>query len=256
MRYNLLTETTTPQSTTPVMQSDPRGIVSDSNPIPSNRSSNTWTIMVLIFVIVILSMSTAYLFVTRVPQKTTLPQKVEQPTPTHGTVTPSFTQVPEKSKQTYISTYANYQISYPDDWTAKSVEPGPPAFDLSPSSRGILLYPSTYNSPLEAKTYITVETDGPQNQAFPSYDDWLFDRTAKNTFFTVDDKSPSTFAGVAATTLSGNYDGYGYPAEITIIFFKSPDSKTYFSLTVTREKNTVHQSAIDEILMSFEFSKQ
>lgn len=153
----------------------------------------------------------------------------------------------------YTNVTYNYQLKYPADWKANSVEPGPGEVPLNQTSRGLVVYPKQYNSTATAKTYIQIETDGNWNLSAPSAQEWI--NPQREVFYTVTDRSNITYKNSPAAVIIGTYDGYGFPATISTTFLTSQDKKTYYSITVVAAKDESEQ-VVNQIASSFEFLNQ
>lgn len=237
----------------PALTNTPTLTNSDQS-VSTPKNGNFLTI--LLSVLLLVSVGAAGFFAYQVQNlKKQLNELQTQPTPTPLTSPEPVMEVddPTVDWKKYTNTAYNYEIKYPIDWTAKSTEPGPPAFDLVNNSRGFITYPNRYNSAGDAKTYITIETDGPQNLAYSSYEDWLT-KLSSSVFYNIESTTNIIFAGLQATLVSGSYDGYGFPASIKTIYLKSSNDNTYFSISVTNETGNTNQDTIDQILSTFEFT--
>jgi hypothetical protein len=219
----------------------------------SSQKTKKWLIPVCPIGVVVLALGTAGFFAYQNFQlkKAQTTSTLATPIPVSGL--PSSTPDPTVDWTTYTNTRFNYQIKYPSDWTARSTEPGPSAFELIDNSRGFITFPNIYSGESNAKTHITIETDGPQNLAFSSYEDWLT-KVSTSKFYKIESSTQGTFADVPATIVSGSYGGYGFPASIKTIHFQSADGKVYYTISVTSEKDSARQDTVNQILSTFKFT--
>ena len=240
------------QNSNPVSQSPINPVPPASTGVPARQANNF--LVTLLSVLLLLAVTAAGFFAYQtqnlVRQLREL-ESVSTPTPTTSPE-PIASPDPTADWETYINTKYNYQIKYPTDWVAKSTEPGPPAFDLIATSRGFITYPNTYSGVSDAKAYITIETDGSQNQAYSNYEEWL-KNISTSTFFEVENKTTTSFAGTQAIMVSGSYNGYGFPAKIKTVYFSSPTKDTYFSISSTNEVGNTNENIVEQILSTFKF---
>lgn len=148
---------------------------------------------------------------------------------------------------TYQSSKFNYKIEYPQDWKAFSVEPGVGELELKTDTKGFITYPNIYTG-ANAKTSISIETDGANNLT-PYSEDWW--KNTQTKFFKIDKEVKTTFAGQTARITEGDFDGYGFPARIKVIEFYSPDNKTLFSIIITDQKASPSTQIINQVLDTF-----
>lgn len=166
--------------------------------------------------------------------------------------TPSPLPDPTANWKTYINSKYNYSVKYPNNWTAKSTEPGPPDLQLNSTARGLVLYPSKFESSAQAQNSVSLMIEGPENVVYPTYEKWVND-VGKNVYFKVTNTEEKQFAEKSAKVVSGEYDGYGFPAKIISIYFGSTDGKSYYNVSVVDNKNDSDLSTINQILSTFTF---
>ncbi len=168
---------------------------------------------------------------------------------------PLATSDPTAGWQTYTNTKYSYTLKVPKDWKISSSEPGPGEIPLNDSSRGLVIYPDSFSNSASARTNITLEIDGVENLTYKNYEGWL--SATETPFFDLIKSEEVDFHGVNTRLMSGSYDGYGYPAKITVRSFPSSDKKNYFSITTTEpaEENIDH-NIIDQVLSTFKFTNE
>lgn len=164
---------------------------------------------------------------------------------------PSSTTDPFSDWNFYKNGEYAYSLRYPSNWVLKSIEPGIGEIPLDNTSRGIILYPSNYKSSLTAKTFIQLETDGPSNTAFASFDDWIENNSKP--FYKVTSSNSDGFNGLVGKSFLGTYDGYGYPVKIKSFAVKSEKWNVYYSIIASVEQNSVEMEIVDQILSTFKF---
>lgn len=222
------------------------GIIPPATPtIPPTPKKFPYLATILLIILALVAGICIYIFLQ---VRSTAMEKSISPSPS-----PVASVDPTADWQTYTNIKYGYTLKVPTDWKINSSEPGPGEIPLTTSSRGLVMYPASFLNAGSAKTNITLEIDGIENLTYKNYEEWLSATT--DPFFDVIKRGEIDFHGVNSRFIVGSYDGYGYPASMTVRSFPSPDKNNYFSISTTQPtEENLAQNTVDQILSTFKFT--